>query len=199
MVEFGDENVRGLEIAVNDPFLMGVLHCPAHRKHQFQPLPGRKLAFVAELSDRHATDQLHHEIWPPRLGCSRVEHLGDMGVLHECQGLSLRLEAGDDLATVHSRLDDLQCDATFDRAGLLSQVNDAHPAFADLLQKLVWPYVGAGPFRRDRSFTCPKIANDGRFEELTGCLIRPEQRLHFIPQLRIAGAGLVKKRPASLS
>ena len=38
---------------------------------------------------------------------------------------------------VHARLDDLQGDRALDRLGLLGHVDDAHAAFADLLQQLV--------------------------------------------------------------
>jgi len=51
-----DEDVRGLEVAVDDPFLMGVLDGLANRNEQLQPLAGRELMVVAELRDRNAFD-----------------------------------------------------------------------------------------------------------------------------------------------
>ena len=47
---------------------------------------------------------------------------------------------------VHARLDDLQRDAALDRLGLLGHVDDAHAAFADLLQQLVGADLRAGLF-----------------------------------------------------
>src|SRR5262249_22392415 len=44
---------------------------------------------------------------------------------------------GDHLPGVHSRLDDLQRDATADRLGLLGDEDDTHSPFANLLQELV--------------------------------------------------------------
>ena len=53
-------------------------------------------------------------------------------------------EAGDDLSGVHAGFDDFQGDLAVDRLFLLGHVDDAHAAFADLLQE----FVGAddGPF-----------------------------------------------------
>ena len=47
---------------------------------------------------------------------------------------------------VHARLDDLQGHLAADRLPLLGHVDDAHAAFADLLQELVAADEGAGPF-----------------------------------------------------
>ena len=58
-------------------------------------------------------------------------------MVHQGQGLPLGLEAGDHLAAVHAGLDDLQGDLALDRLGLLGHEDDAHAAFADLLQQLV--------------------------------------------------------------
>ena len=51
----------------------------------------------------HALDQLHDEVGPAVVGRAGVEHPGDVGVVHQRQGLPLGLEAGDDLAAVHAR------------------------------------------------------------------------------------------------
>ena len=71
---------------------------------------GRELVLVAVLGDRDALDQLHDEVRPARVGGACVEHPGDVRVVHHGQGLPLGLEAGDDLAGVHARLDDLEGD-----------------------------------------------------------------------------------------
>ena len=77
---------------------------------------GRQVFLIAVLGDRHALDQFHDEIRPAAVGRAGVEHLGDVGVVHQGQGLPFGLEAGDDLAAVHARLDDLQSDPALDRA-----------------------------------------------------------------------------------
>ena len=66
-----------------------------------------------------------------------VEHLGDVRMVHQCQGLPLGLEAGHDFAGVHAGLDDLQGDRAADGLFLVGHVNDAHAALAEQLAKLV--------------------------------------------------------------
>ena len=94
-----DQDVGRLEVAVDDALLMGVLHRLADRHEQLQPLPRRQVVLVAELGDRHALDQLHHEVRPAR-GRSRPPSntLAMFGWSMMRQGLPLGLEAGDHLA-----------------------------------------------------------------------------------------------------
>ena len=100
------------------------------------------------VGDRHALDQLHDEVGPAGLGRAGVEHLGDVGVVHQGQGLALGLEPGDDLAGVHAGLMILR--ATLRRTGcsLLGHPDLAHAPLADLLQQLVGADDGAGAFAR---------------------------------------------------
>ena len=67
-------------------------------------------------------------------------------MVHHRQRLPLGLEPGDHLPRVHARLDDLQRHAPLDRLVLLGHEDDAHAAFADLLQQLVGADLGAGLF-----------------------------------------------------
>ena len=82
----------------------------------------------------------------PAVGRAGIEHLGDVRMVHQRQGLPLGLEAGDDLPAVHARLDDLEGDLAADRLCLLGHVDDAHAAFADLLEQLVGADERAGAF-----------------------------------------------------
>ena len=93
---------------MDDPLLVGVLHRLADRDEQLQPLADGEAFLVAELVDRDAADQLHDEVGMAGFGRPGIEDLGDVLVVHHGQGLLLGLEAGDDLAAVHARLDDLQ-------------------------------------------------------------------------------------------
>ena len=77
---------------------------------------GVEMHRVAVVGDRHALDQLHDEVGAAGVGGAGVEHPGDVGVVHQRQGLALGLEPGDDLPGVHARLDDLQGDLAADRA-----------------------------------------------------------------------------------
>ena len=92
------------------------------------------MVLVAVFGDRHALDQLHDEIRQAGFGSPGIEDAGDVDVVHHGQGLPLGLEAGDDLAAVHARLDDLDGDLALDGMGLLGHEDGAHAAFADLLQ-----------------------------------------------------------------
>ena len=74
-------------------------------------------------------------------------------MIHHGQGLALGFEAGDDLGAVHAGLDDLQCDAAADGLLLLGHVDDAHAAFADLLEEFVAADHCAGGFG-DRTMVC---------------------------------------------
>ena len=80
------------------PFWWRVLDRLADRDEQLQPLAGRQLPLVAVVGDRDALDQLHHEVGAARVGGAGVEDPGDVGVVHQGQGLALGLEAGQHLA-----------------------------------------------------------------------------------------------------
>src|SRR5262245_38161370 len=56
------------------------------------------------------------------------------------------LEAGQDLARVHARLEDPQRHHAAERLGLLGPEDDTGPALANLLQELVGPNHRAGAF-----------------------------------------------------
>ena len=58
-------------------------------------------------------------------------------VLHQGQGLPLRLEAGQDVARVHPPLDQLERHLAADRPELLGEVDRPHAPLADLLTDLV--------------------------------------------------------------
>ncbi len=83
-----------------------------------------------------------------RFGGAGVEHAGDIGVIHQGQRLTLRLEAGDDLARVHARLDDLDRDVPADGPFLLGHVNHAEATLAQLLQELVRTDQASDAFRQ---------------------------------------------------
>ena len=95
---------------MDDALVVGVLHRLADQDEQLQPLARRQPVLIAELGDRHAADQLHDEIRPARVGGAGVEDLGDVGVVHQGQGLALGAEPRQHLAAVHPGLDELQRD-----------------------------------------------------------------------------------------
>ena len=62
-----------------------------------------------------AANQFHHEIRPAGRRGAAVKDLGDVGMIHQGQGLTLRLEPGDDPPGIHARLDDLERHLPADR------------------------------------------------------------------------------------
>src|SRR5262245_7920533 len=118
---------------MDNSLLMGVLDRLAYWLKQLESLANGELLVVAILRDWHARDQFHHEIRPARVRSSRIEHLGDIRMVHHCQGLPLRFEACDHLPRVHARLDDLERDGPLERLGLFRHEDDAHSAFTNLM------------------------------------------------------------------
>jgi hypothetical protein len=90
------------------------------------------VVLVAEFGDRHALDQLHDEVWPARRRGPAVEHLCDVRVVHDGQGLPLGLKPGNHLPRVHPRLEHLERHLAAHRLRLFGHEHDAKPAFADL-------------------------------------------------------------------
>ena len=80
---------------MDDSLLVRVLNRLADEDEEFQPLAGVRPVVVAEPGDRHAVDQFHDEVRPAGFGRAGVEDLGDVRVVHQGQGLPLRLEPGD--------------------------------------------------------------------------------------------------------
>ena len=101
------QNVARLEVPVDDPLLVRVLHRLADRDEQLQPLPDRQPLPVAVVRHGQARHVLHHEVRPPPRRRPRVVHAGHVRMVHERERLPLLLEPRDHLARVHPRLDDL--------------------------------------------------------------------------------------------
>ena len=107
---------------------MRVLDRLAHRDEQLQSLAKAELVGVAVFGDRHPLDQLHDEVGQPAVGRARIEHGGDVWMIHQREGLPLGLEPRDDLAAVHPRLDDLERHLAPDRFRLLRLPDDTEAA-----------------------------------------------------------------------
>ena len=143
------------------------------------------------MRDRNALHQFHHEIGATGLSAAGVEHLGDIRVVHQRQSLTLGLKAGDELARVHSLLDDLHRHTPFDGPQLLGQINDTHAAFAKLLQQLVRPDHGTGN-HGDLLILRDLQLRRGRFQKTIGLLVRGQQRIDSLPKSRVIAANFVQ-------
>src|SRR5215831_1015741 len=96
------QNVRWFDVAMNDPFLVRVLDSRTDLQDEIQPLTHRQTPLVAKLSNGQALNQLHDEVRPSGVGRAAIKNPGDIGMIHQRQGLSLGLESRDDLARVHA-------------------------------------------------------------------------------------------------
>src|SRR6266404_7871611 len=92
---------------------------------------------IAVFRDLDPTDELHDKVGAARFGRPRIKHLGNVGVVHQRQGLSLGFKPGDHALGVHSRLDDFQGDPPSDRLLLFRHVNHPASALTYLLEQFV--------------------------------------------------------------
>ena len=129
----------------------------------------------------------------PALRRSRIEHFGDVRMVHHRQRLPLGLEAGDHLPRVHARLDDLERDRPLDRLGLLGHEHDAHAAFADLLQQLVRPDDRAGPLGDRPVDGSAGFVDISSVQETIFSLVGPQKELYALPQCNVSTARVVEK------
>lgn len=109
-VDGRDQDVRGLEVAVDDPLLMRMVDRAADRHEELDSARDRQAVAIAVLGDRRSVDQLHREVGAAVGSDARVEDLGDRSVLHPRQRLALRVEPAQDLARVHAQFDPLERD-----------------------------------------------------------------------------------------
>ena len=131
-----DQDIGGLDIAVNEAFLVRVLNGVADLDEEIQPLACGKLLLIAIVGDLYAPHQFHHEIWPASVSRARIEHFGNVRMIHQRQGLALGFEAANDTASVHAELDNFEGDLSADRLLLLGHIDDSAAALADLLKEL---------------------------------------------------------------
>jgi hypothetical protein len=92
----GDEDIRWLDVAVDDAFLMRMLDRLADLNEELQTFAGRQTVLIAIVRDPDPAHQFHHEIRPPFLRATRVQHPRDVRMIHQRQCLSFRFEPGDD-------------------------------------------------------------------------------------------------------
>ena len=190
--------LRRLDVAVNDPLLMGVLDRLADRHEQLQPFARRPVVVVAVLGDGHAVDQFHDEVRPAVLGGAAIEDAGDVDMVHEGQRLALGLEAGDDLAAVHTRLDDLEGDLAPDRVSLLGHEDHTHAALADLLKEPVRTYGRSRPVRRGLVNGRQAVTSCGTVQETVWRVGGPQQGLDMSDPSFVRATGLPDVLPPAV-
>ncbi|MFT5051778.1 MAG: hypothetical protein ACI8QZ_003201 [Chlamydiales bacterium] len=76
---------------------MRVLNSHAHLQEDPQPLIDAQPVLVAVLGDRHALDQIHHEVRSTGFGRARIQHARDVWMFHQRKGLALLFKPRNDL------------------------------------------------------------------------------------------------------
>ena len=177
---------------------MRVLDRLADLDEEIESFLGAEVVLVAVVGDADAPDQFHHEVGLAGVGGSRIEHPGDVRMIHHRQRLPLSLEPGDDHFGVHAQLDDLERDAAADRLGLLGDIDHAVPAFTDLLQKFVRAERATHGFVRfigEIAHVAGPVG-DARVRNRGGLFVRGKQRFEALAQGGVAVAGGLEERGA---
>ena len=185
------EDVRRFDVAMDDSLLVRVLDGLADLDEQIEPFLGGEIGLIAVIRDANAAHQLHHEERPTHVGRARIQHLGDVGMIHHRQRLPFGFEPRDNLLGVHAQLDYLERHAPPHRFSLLRDIDHATPAFADPLKQLVAPERLAHGFIRHIG----EIELDRwpggfglRSQKCFRLLVRSEQGVEACAQRRIAFA-----------
>src|SRR5262245_3461472 len=172
---------------------MGMLHRLADRDKQFQPLMRRELGLIAIVGQWHALDQLHDEVRLSGFADAGVENLGDVWMIHERQSLALLLEAGEHSSRIGAGANHLERHAALHRFSLVSDKDNAHSAFAQLLAKLKPPGEHLADFQTERLIGSSAVS--GWLPQKTGrLLVSLKQCFDALPQLCITGAFAVQYR-----
>src|SRR5262249_32977634 len=125
-----DENIRRLEIAMNDEMLMRVADGVAHVLEEREPVVERERSPVAVPGDRHAVDELHRKVGKPARGDATVDQPRDVRMLEQGEDPPLLEKAANEPG---GRMpDQLERDALVEETIVaLAEEHLAHAALAD--------------------------------------------------------------------
>ncbi len=87
------EQIRRLEIAVDDAPTVSVIDGTTHLQEENESLPQTQLVIVTVLGDRYSIDVLQDEIRPAILGLIGIEHLGDVRVIQLSREVVVRVRS----------------------------------------------------------------------------------------------------------
>ena len=112
---FGDENVGGLQVAMHDAPVVGMLYGRGDPTHQRQAIAGAELLPGRIGRQRFTTHQLHGKVRTRRAAASRLEkagfvNLGDPVVLQSAEQFRLPLKASGDRVCLIARRDHFERD-----------------------------------------------------------------------------------------
>jgi hypothetical protein len=148
---------------------------------------------IAVFRDLDPADEFHDEVRTTRFRRPGIQHLGDVGVLHQRQCLPLGFKPRDHALRVHSRLDDFQSDPPPDRLLLFRHVNHATSALTYLLEQLVMANAVARFFSRRKRLSCLfRPACSWSAKEIARMLISKQQGFDSTTELDVSLASPVQ-------
>ena len=196
-----DEHVGGLDVAVHDQAPLRRVHGLAARLHEPQPLLERGACLPAMLRDRHALDELHHEVGTP-VRFAAVEQARDVGVIEPREHLTFLQEPPPDALRVDPALQELQGDALLELAvAPLGDPDLSHAAAAEQRDQ----HVGTDGFARRvrirgrtgaELFETGCVLDGALLEEAPRRAVRVQQLAHHPGQVRIRSVERCEPRPA---
>ena len=144
-----DQDVRRLDVAVDDALLVGVLDGLADLDEQFQPLAAESFALSQYSVIGTPWTSSMTKYGRPVSVAPASSTLAMLGWSISASAWRSASKRAMTCLRVHAQLDDLEGDLAADRLVLLGHVDHAHAAFADLLQQLVRAEIRVpGPSRK---------------------------------------------------
>jgi hypothetical protein len=113
-------------------------------------------------------------------------------MIHQCERLPFRLEAGNDALGVHTELDDLERDPAANGFLLLGHIYYSTAAFADLPKQFVAAYAVAGFLDVDSDGSARPRCR--AFEEAARLFASLKEFFDALTHGSVTGAGLLKIR-----
>ena len=154
-----DDDVAGLDVAMQDQFGVGVLHRVADAAEQVQALGDAQALFVAVHVDGLAAQVFHHVVGLARGALARVEQAGDAGMIERREDFPFALEALSRVLVEAAGVQHLDRDLLLHAAVVaLAQIHHAHAAAADFPQQ----HEGAQARAHGRGHRRGRQRRDGR-------------------------------------
>src|SRR5262249_17996809 len=102
-----DQNVAGLQVAVDDEMAVRIFNCVAHREEEAQPLFDAEIVLRCVLCDPGPLDVLHDQVRSSVIAGTPVEESCNVRMLKTRQNLTLATEATQNKVGVEARMHQL--------------------------------------------------------------------------------------------
>jgi hypothetical protein len=136
-IDLNDENVGGLEVAVNDGFLVRVLDGFTDLNKEAKTIGKRQFFLVAIASDGKALNVFHDEVGLAAWSGASIENLGNARMIHDGERLAFRLEALKSDGVEHAGANELQGYLAANRKGLFGKPDLTHATFTKNFEQAV--------------------------------------------------------------